>query len=59
MPDTWISEGVTYTTDAKAGTGGVITAQRANGKRIHSRIVPKPVNREETEKLFETDLAIK
>jgi len=55
MPDTWKNREVIYTIDVKEGTGGVITAQQERGTRIHSRIVPKPVSREETEKLFEAD----
>ena len=55
MPDRWTNRGVVYTIDVKEGVGGVITAQRESATRIHSRIVPKLVNREETEKLFEAD----
>jgi hypothetical protein len=56
MPDAWTNDGVKYTTDAKAGVGGVVTAQREDAKTAHSRIVSKVVTREETEKLFENDL---
>jgi hypothetical protein len=56
MPDAWTNHAVMYTIDAKAGVGGVITAQRENAKTSHSRIVSKLVTREETEKLFEDDL---
>jgi hypothetical protein len=56
MPDAWTNDGVKYTIDAKAGVGGVVTAQREDAKTAHSRIVSKLVTREETEKLFENDL---
>ena len=56
MPDSWTNQGVMYTIDAKAGVGGVITAQREGAKTSHSRIVSKLVTHEETEKLFEDDL---
>jgi hypothetical protein len=56
MTDAWTNDGVKYTIDAKAGVGGVVTAQRENAKTAHSRIVSKLVTREETEKLFENDL---
>lgn len=57
MPDAWTNDGVKYTIDVKAGFGGVVTAQREDAKTAHSRIVSKLVTREETEKLFENDLA--
>ena len=57
MPDSWTNHGVMYTIDVKAGVGGVITAQRERTKVGHSRIVSKLVTREETEKLFEADMA--
>ncbi len=56
MTDAWTNDGVQYTIDAKAGVGGVVTAQRQDVKTAHSRIVSKLVSREETEKLFENDL---
>ncbi len=56
MIDAWTNHGVIYTIDAKAGVGGVITAQKEDAKTTHSRVVPKLVTREETEKLFEADL---
>jgi hypothetical protein len=57
MPDTWKNREVVYTIDAKENTGGVITAQKVRETKVYSRIVKKPVTREEAEKLFETDLA--
>ena len=57
MTDAWTTDGVQYSIDAKDGVGGVVTAQREDAKTAHSRIVPKLVTREETEKLFENDLA--
>jgi hypothetical protein len=59
MADTWTNRGVIYTIDAKDGTGGVVTAQEERATRIHSRIVSRLVNRDETEKLFEDDLSRK
>jgi hypothetical protein len=56
VTDAWTNDGVQYTTDAKVGVGGVITAQREDSKTAHSRIVSKLVTREETEKLFEDDV---
>jgi hypothetical protein len=56
MPDTWTSDGIVYTIDAKDATGGIVTAQREGAKTIYSRIVSRQVNRDETERLFETDL---
>jgi hypothetical protein len=58
VPDSWTNYGVMYTIDVKAGVGGVITAQKEHAKVGHSRIVSKPVTREETEKLFEADMGI-
>ena len=57
MTDAWTNNGVQYTIDAKVGVGGVVTAQREDARAAHSRIVSKLVTREETEKLFENDLA--
>jgi hypothetical protein len=56
VTDVWTNDGIQYTIDAKVGVGGVITAQRKDAKTTHSRIVPKLVTREETEKLFEDDV---
>ncbi len=56
VPDYWTKQGVLYTIEAKAGVGGVITAQRENGKTIHSLIVSTVVTREEAEKLFSSVL---
>ncbi|HZP33716.1 MAG TPA: hypothetical protein VFB23_10190 [Candidatus Acidoferrales bacterium] len=56
VPDSWTKQGVLYTIEAKAGVGGVITAQRENGKTIHSLIVSTVVTREEAEKLFSSVL---
>jgi hypothetical protein len=57
VTDAWTNDGVHYTIDARDGVGGVVTAQRENARTSHSRIVSKLVTREETEKLFENDLA--
>jgi hypothetical protein len=57
VTDAWTNDGVQYTIDARDGVGGVVTAQRENANTSHSRIVSKLVTREETEKLFENDLA--
>lgn len=56
MTDAWTNDGVEYTIDAKAGVGGVITAQREDANTTHSRIVSRLVTREETENLFQNDL---
>jgi hypothetical protein len=56
MPDTWTKDGITYTMNAKEAVGGIVTAERKGAKAIYSRIVSKPLNRQETEKLFEADL---
>ena len=57
MTDQWSNLGILYTSDAKAGIGGVITAQRDGAATIHSRIVFDLVSREETEKLFAVTFA--
>ena len=54
--NTWKNRGVIYTIDAQEEVGGVATAQRECATTIHTRIVPKPLTREETENLFEADL---
>lgn len=59
MSDQWSNLGILYTSDAKQGTGGVITAQRDGATTVHSRIVSDPVSREETERLFAAALAEK
>ncbi len=56
MPDSWTKQGVMYTIDAKAGVGGIITAQSENGNTAHSRIVSTLVTREEVEELFSSIL---
>ena len=56
MADTWTSDGVVYTIDAKDTTGGIVTAQKEGANTIYSRIVSRAVNRDETEKLFKADL---
>ena len=56
VTDAWTNDGVEYTIDAKAGVGGVITAQREDANTTHSRIVSRLVTREETENLFQNDL---
>lgn len=52
VPDSWTKQGVMYAIDAKAGVGGVITAQQETGNTIHSRIVSTLVTRREAEELF-------
>ena len=56
MPDTWKNNGIVYTIDAKNGTGGIVTAQRESEMKIYSRVVAKLVDRDETERLFKSDL---
>ena len=56
MSDTWTTDGIIYTIDARDTVGGIVTAQKEGAKTIYSRIVSKAVNRDETEKLFEADL---
>ena len=52
MSDQWSNLGILYTSDAKRGIGGVITAQRDGTTTVHSRIVFDLISREETERLF-------
>lgn len=59
MSDHWSNLGIVYTSDAKQGLGGVITAQRDGTTTIHSRIVFDLVSRVQTEKLFAAAFAIK
>jgi hypothetical protein len=57
VPDAWTNKGVKYTIDTQAGLGGIITAEKEDAKTVYSRIVSKVMSRDETEKVFEDDLA--
>jgi hypothetical protein len=56
LQETWKNRGVVYTIDVKVGSG-FVTAQREADEKIYSRMVAGLVDRDETEKLFESDLS--